>query len=193
MLSLDYFVQIIIFFLWVRFPRWSPFVHGMEHSVPCWTFSLTVFDWRDETYELQQKWKRCRKSESEHFLFADSCEKVSCYDVWLKSCSVKFASLPTARGFQLRAVGGCGGHGEAACAGIRVGLQVCWILFACNTMSKWPSKWPTSMTVHSSWKVFFLVGIWGWYLLNVPSKRWVSFRSLRLKECLGVSAQNIPK
>ena len=66
----------------------------------------------------------CRKSESEHFLFADSCEKVSCYDVWLKSCSVKFASLPTARGFQLRAVGGCGGHGEAACAGIRVGLQV---------------------------------------------------------------------
>ena len=147
---------------------------------------------KNETSELQQKWSRCRKSKSEDFLFADSCEKVSCFDVWLKSCSVKFASLPTARGFQLRAVGGCGGHGEAACAGIPVGLQVFLNLICMQYHIQ--TLQMTNKHNYSSWKVicFFFGGNLGRYLLGNASlqKRWVSFRNLCLKECLGVSAQD---
>lgn len=66
-----------------------------------------------------------------------------------------------------------------------------WILFACNTISR-PSKWPTSIIILLEKSFVFFCGNLGRYLLGNASlqKRWVSFRNLCLKECLGVSAQD---
>lgn len=82
--------------------------------------------------------------------------------------------------------------GRQLVQGFRLVCRCFWILFACNTISR-PSKWPTSIIIllEKSF-VFFFGGNLGRYLLGNASlqKRWVSFRNLCLKECLGVSAQD---